>query len=384
MYTRLLSLVEFQYNITFTTPHIPRKLIVMADAGSTGWEPSHSLYKLWSNLSSCRKQVPLEMSFTEVSRALPSPSIIDTGVSGVNLQVNEVVPLSPENLSRRLKYIATRLWLQSWNSSNQCNLYGTILLKLSGVRWYHRHHKNIRLPNSPRLGMLLTDIKCLSSPRRKKQPLAPPFYAYFIAMSISAGHVNANCGIRIFEDWKRLHFYCLKTRIIFFSDDNGRRTDYKHATPVTVGLQGVVDRDARVRQKTSCCARSKGFDPFYNQERYPIMKQIVTCVSATRHSSLCMTLRTPPAGSVCSPQSTKLTPSESEMLPHLPLHALAKLPLSSSIDGFQIASKNIQGIQPLLLGGYLAKYYTVPSRSVQQTNVCGWAVHRAPDTWTSQ
>ncbi|OWZ15077.1 hypothetical protein PHMEG_00011350 [Phytophthora megakarya] len=38
---------------------------------------------------------------------------------------------------------------------------------------------------------------------------------------------------------KSYHFYCLKRRNAFFSDDEGSRTSYKLATSVTVGLEGA-------------------------------------------------------------------------------------------------------------------------------------------------
>ncbi|OWZ05007.1 hypothetical protein PHMEG_00022983, partial [Phytophthora megakarya] len=61
---------------------------------------------------------------------------------------------------------------------------------------------------------------------------------------------------------KSYHFYCLKRRNAFFSDDEGRRTSYKLATSVTVGLEGAKnDQFGRGSWRTMSASGNKTLCP---------------------------------------------------------------------------------------------------------------------------
>ncbi|OWZ21356.1 hypothetical protein PHMEG_0004118 [Phytophthora megakarya] len=255
MHHRLLSLAEFQYNISFSATHIPGKPNAMTDAGSRAWGSTHSLYSVWFNLSSCSSRITIHQSLKCLGSMLRRNTMASSTIAKYHQYWRQWFAfaqqmmwsrwLSPANAfsripfrhtGHRLKYFATHLWPQGWNTADRGNRHSTILLKLSGIRWFHRRHKNV-LPNSPRLELSLAGIKRLSAPRRKKQPLTPSFLR-LLHRSLNPNRPRQRV-VRISENWEGLSFHCLNRRNAFFSDGEGRRTSYKLATTVTVGLEGA-------------------------------------------------------------------------------------------------------------------------------------------------
>ncbi|OWZ14150.1 hypothetical protein PHMEG_00012405 [Phytophthora megakarya] len=94
LYNRLLSLAEFQYNLTCSASHIPENLNVMVDAGSRAWVETASMTLKWSKLSASWMQVIIDPKFENLStlwdrccmatpwQALPLPNIDNTGING--------------------------------------------------------------------------------------------------------------------------------------------------------------------------------------------------------------------------------------------------------------------------------------------------------------
>lgn len=83
--------------------------------------------------------------------------------------------LTSATASKQLAFFATYCWSGGWNARGSRNQYSTIKLKLASIRWFHRRYKNLALPSSPKLDLLLQGIKRISAPKQKKQPLTPPF-----------------------------------------------------------------------------------------------------------------------------------------------------------------------------------------------------------------
>lgn len=93
-FLRLLSLAEFQFYIVMSAEHIAGKINTMADAGSRAWEPTDSLWPVWTDLSRGWSQVLIRPPYTDLSTAwdacctdthwptLPVPSTTRTGSSG--------------------------------------------------------------------------------------------------------------------------------------------------------------------------------------------------------------------------------------------------------------------------------------------------------------
>eukprot|EP00644_Phytophthora_capsici_P008700 jgi/Phyca11/111614/e_gw1.20.587.1 len=160
--------------------------------------------------------------------------------------------LTASTASNRLGHFATYCWAQGWNTRSTGNQHSTIKLKLASIRWFHRCYKDRRLDSTPRLELLLRGIKRLSTPRRKKQPLTPPFLRLLyrsLSMakprqrllwgSIVIGYFFLLRRSEFLKIGKTRHFYCLKTCNIYFSDDNGRKVNSGIATSVTMGLEGA-------------------------------------------------------------------------------------------------------------------------------------------------
>ncbi|POM81697.1 LOW QUALITY PROTEIN: Hypothetical protein PHPALM_300 [Phytophthora palmivora] len=140
--------------------------------------------------------------------------------------------LTPSTASKRLVHYATFCWVGGWNAHGSRNQYSTIKLKLACIRWYHMRYKNLALPSSPKLDLLLQGIKRLSAPRRKKQPLSPPFLCvlyHFLDISKPRQRLRVIIGyffLLMRSEFLKINntrrFSCLKTSNAFFSDDNGR------------------------------------------------------------------------------------------------------------------------------------------------------------------
>ncbi|EEY64408.1 uncharacterized protein PITG_21748 [Phytophthora infestans T30-4] len=235
LYNRLLSLAEFQYNLVCTATHIPGKLNVMADAGSRAWSSNDQAAKLWTNFSAPWLQDHIEPPFDDLSavwdrcysdtpwQALPIPNISRIGVNGA------------DSRTKWGGYFATVSWAHGANRYQRGNQLGTINLKLASVKWFHRRYKDLTLPATPRLAMLLQGIKRLSSPKRKKQPLTMPFLRLLRrSLDFSKPRQRLLWGsilIGFFFMLRRSeylmidhtrHFYCLKNSNAFFSDKDGQ------------------------------------------------------------------------------------------------------------------------------------------------------------------
>ncbi|ETL24180.1 hypothetical protein L916_21808 [Phytophthora nicotianae] len=201
LYNRLLSLTELQYSLSISSEHIPGNFNTMADAGSRAWTESHPLWQTWTNLS---------FGWRQISIVKPFDDLIDG------------------------------------------NQYSTIRSKLSNVLWYQRRFGDTDVAISPRLNMLLKDIKRTSDPVVKKQPVTPAFLrllyrslnrsqprhrllwgsvliAYFFLLRRSEYLVVNN----------KRSFYCLKTKNAFFADAQGSPVPSSRASAVTIGLSGA-------------------------------------------------------------------------------------------------------------------------------------------------
>eukprot|EP00644_Phytophthora_capsici_P011653 jgi/Phyca11/123219/e_gw1.50.292.1 len=154
--------------------------------------------------------------------------------------------------SRPLEYFATHCWANGWNKNHQGNQHATIILKITAIRWFYRRYKNIILPSTPRLDILLQGIKRMSTPRRKKQPITPPFLRMLLrSLDLSKPRQRLLWGSVLLAYFFLLrrseflqvdgkyNFYCLKRKNVFFSDTRGHRVDPVRATSVTLGLEGA-------------------------------------------------------------------------------------------------------------------------------------------------
>lgn len=131
LYNRLLSLAEFQHNLVCTANHIAGKMNTMADAGSRVWSNTHPLLTTWTNLSASWQQEPRQPPFNNLSdaweqccadapwRALPKPSTLSTGSSGVCSFVGwDGYDGLINHTSRPLEYFATHCWANGWNKNH--------------------------------------------------------------------------------------------------------------------------------------------------------------------------------------------------------------------------------------------------------------------------
>ncbi|KAK1942296.1 hypothetical protein P3T76_006618 [Phytophthora citrophthora] len=302
MYNRLLSLAEFQYDLVFTASHIAGKLNVMADAGSRVWTADHHLANTWTNMSSSWTQVPLEEPFDNLSSSTSTTySRHWSQWCRFTRQMGWSRWLTQSTASRRLGYFATLCWAGGWNNSCIGNQHSTIQLKLASIRWFHRRYKNFSLTISPRLEFLLKGIKRLSAPRRKKQPLTPPFLRLLYRSldisnprqrllwgSIVIGYFFLRRRSEFLQIGKTRRFFCLKTRNAFFSDDNGKRVTRNKATSVTIGLEGAKnDQFGRGAWRTMNRSGDKLLCPLRGLQHILRARKLLKC-QADRH--LCGTL----------------------------------------------------------------------------------------------
>ncbi|KAJ8575371.1 hypothetical protein ON010_g3841 [Phytophthora cinnamomi] len=192
MYNRLLSLAEFQYNIVFTSSHIKGKHNVMADAESRAWNADHALSDKWTNMSSSWSQVPLEAPFDNLSdvwdhccakapwKTLPQSRIPAIGASGVDS------PTKWGGLGGSLLQQLLNGWHTSPHTAGPVDgmhaaAETSIPLSSSNSEASNGITGDTKTQSSPNLDLLLQGTKRISNPRRKKQPLIPPFY---VALSI--------------------------------------------------------------------------------------------------------------------------------------------------------------------------------------------------------
>jgi hypothetical protein len=160
--------------------------------------------------------------------------------------------LTSRNASRRLGYFATHCWAQGTNKDNKGNQHSSILLKIASIKWFHRCYRDLQLPTTPRLTLLLQGIKRLSSPKQKKQPITTPFLRLLrrtLDFSRPRQRLLWGCVLigyffmlrrsEFLRIGHRRHFYCLKNRNAFYSDKHGKQVKFRSATSVTIGLEGA-------------------------------------------------------------------------------------------------------------------------------------------------
>ncbi|EGZ09233.1 hypothetical protein PHYSODRAFT_523996 [Phytophthora sojae] len=209
--------------------------------------------------------------------------------------------LTASTASKPLGYFATSCWAGDWNSRTKGNQYSTIKLKLTSIRWFHRRYKDTTLETSPKIELLLQGIKRLSAPRRKKQPLTPPFLRLLYRPlnlsrprqrllwgSIVIGYFFLLRQSEFLKIGKTRRFFCLKTCNAFYSDDNGRRVARKAATSVTIGLEGAKnDQYGRGAWRTMGVSGDKLLCPVKGLHRSLQARKLFKC-EADRH--LCASL----------------------------------------------------------------------------------------------
>ncbi|ETL87165.1 hypothetical protein L917_13566 [Phytophthora nicotianae] len=225
LYNRLLSLTELQYNLhrqTLRRSHRRVESVLLHNSLANTTKSKYSAtWRQW-----CR--------FSRKMRW--SPWIQD----------------DPKSSSRKLRYFTVYLWRFGGNISRKGNQYSTIRSKLSNVLWYQRRFGDTDVAISPRLNMLLKDIKRTSDPVVKKQPVTPAFLrllyrslnrsqprhrllwgsvliAYFFLLRRSEYLVVNN----------KRSFYCLKTKNAFFADAQGSPVPSSRASAVPIGLSGA-------------------------------------------------------------------------------------------------------------------------------------------------
>eukprot|EP00644_Phytophthora_capsici_P013015 jgi/Phyca11/540758/estExt2_Genewise1Plus.C_PHYCAscaffold_50528 len=160
--------------------------------------------------------------------------------------------LTAANASRRLGYFATFCWAQGSNQDRRGNQHSTIMLKLASVKWFHRRYRDIHIQPSPQLNMLLQGIRRLSKPKRKKQPITTAFLRLLrrnldisrprqrlLWGSVLIGYFFMLRRSEFLRIGRKRHFYCLKHENVFFSDNHGKPVARKHATSVTMDLDGA-------------------------------------------------------------------------------------------------------------------------------------------------
>ncbi|RLN05869.1 hypothetical protein BBJ28_00023504 [Nothophytophthora sp. Chile5] len=154
--------------------------------------------------------------------------------------------------NKRLGYFAIYCWKYGWNRARIGNGYATIQLKLASIRWYHRRHLGLDLTSSPDFTILLKGIRRLSDPVQKKQPITPAFLRILrrsldqsqprqrlLWESVLLGYFFMLRRSEYLRIGKRYHSYCLKTSNAFFSDARGHAVKLRHASAVTIGLEGA-------------------------------------------------------------------------------------------------------------------------------------------------
>jgi hypothetical protein len=157
-----------------------------------------------------------------------------------------------DEANTRLGLFAVYCWRYGWNREGMGNQHGTILLKLSSIRWFHRRYRNLVLPESPGLQLLMQDIRRLSNPVAKKHPVSPEFLRL-----LYRNHVNGPARGRLLwgsvvlayffllrrseylVNGAQRNWYCLKTTDVQFSDDHGKPTSYSRAVAVSIRLAGA-------------------------------------------------------------------------------------------------------------------------------------------------
>ncbi|ETM35274.1 hypothetical protein L914_17789, partial [Phytophthora nicotianae] len=103
--------------------------------------------------------------------------------------------LKPTNAARRHGYFATYCWVRGSNHHHVGNKHSTIVLKMTSVKWFQRRYRNLLITSSPRITMLLHDIKLLSR-----------------SEYLLIGRTQ--------------HFYCLKTSNTYFSGKDAKPVKY--------------------------------------------------------------------------------------------------------------------------------------------------------------
>ncbi|OWZ02363.1 hypothetical protein PHMEG_00026088 [Phytophthora megakarya] len=264
LYNRLLSLAEFEYQLSFSAEHTQGKLNVMDDAGSRAWSKSHSLWQIWANMSCSWSQVEVQPPFDDLSAVWGQLSLAETSKTKYNshwsqwTRFSKLMGWSPwlttvgRSSSNKLMYFAIYLWKCGWNTGGDENQYSTIQSKLSSIMWFHRRYSDIDLIRSPQLRLVLQGVKRLSDSTRKKLPVTPAFLR-LLRRSLNLDRpqerlVWGSILLAYFFLLRRSEylmvgrnraFYCLKAKDVFFTNSRGIPVAPESATAVTIGLSGA-------------------------------------------------------------------------------------------------------------------------------------------------
>lgn len=77
--------------------------------------------------------------------------------------------------STKLGLFVIYCWRYGWHAKQRGNQYGTIQLRLSSIRWYHKTYAGTKIKHSPDFDVLMRGIQRVSDPLLKKQPITPAF-----------------------------------------------------------------------------------------------------------------------------------------------------------------------------------------------------------------
>eukprot|EP00644_Phytophthora_capsici_P000692 jgi/Phyca11/109227/e_gw1.16.465.1 len=154
--------------------------------------------------------------------------------------------------STKLGLFAIYCWRYGWHAKQRGNQYGTIQLKLSSIRWYHKTFAGTKIKHSPDFDVLMRGIQRVSDPLLKKQPITPAFLRLlFRRLDFTRPRSRLLWGAVLLAYFFLLrrseyllvesgrHAYCLTASDAYFSSGEGERVLYKRAVAVMIGLAGA-------------------------------------------------------------------------------------------------------------------------------------------------
>ncbi|OWZ01271.1 LOW QUALITY PROTEIN: hypothetical protein PHMEG_00027378 [Phytophthora megakarya] len=252
LYNRLLSLVEFEHDLSFTAAHIPGQHNTMVDAGSRAWTDRHPLWNTWTNLSLSWLQVQVRPPFDDLLKVPRRCYNEQVSYSLESMEkifpVHVMVTVVSEDRSVKLQQIGIfrnlplEVWLEPIRSRQS--------VPDDTVKAFKRvlapPFLDVDLSRSPLLKVLLQGIKRLSDPTKKKLPVTPAFLRILrrsLQLNRPRDRLLWDSVLLAYFFLLRLgrhrHPYCLKTQDAFFTDARGNLTLADVASSVTIGLSGV-------------------------------------------------------------------------------------------------------------------------------------------------
>jgi hypothetical protein len=183
LYNRLLPLLEFQYSLSCTARHIP------------GSKPSWQMRVPEPGLPIIRCMF-CELTYVAVGRKYRSHWQQWYQFCRV-MRWSEWLEGDQHASNTKLGLFAIYCWRYGWRRGRPGNEYGTIQLKRSSIRWYHRMYLDLALDATPSFQLLMRASNGCPLPYARSSLSARPFFGCFTTRStlasLAAGSYGAPC-----------------------------------------------------------------------------------------------------------------------------------------------------------------------------------------------